>query len=65
MGLKDMFRRKPNPYTKWLQEGEEKNKHTLEIILPPMDENGRFVPDRSRPGVPLYEYIEKVMRENP
>jgi len=51
MGIKDIFKRKEDPRTKGLQSAEEKNKRTIDIIVPPMDENGRYVPDRSRPGL--------------
>ena len=56
MRLRDLFKRKEDPYTKGLQSAEEKNKRTIDIIMPPMDENGRYVPDRSRQGVNLSTY---------
>jgi len=51
MGLRDLFKRKEDPRIKNLQKGEVKNMRTKDIIMPPMDENGRYVPDRSRKGV--------------
>ena len=49
MGLRDLFGRKPGVSTENLQKvGGQKNKTTKEIILPPRDKNGRFVPDRSK-----------------
>jgi len=49
MGLKDYFRRKSDPSTEGLQRaGAKRNKPMTEIILPPRDENGRFVPDNKK-----------------
>jgi len=53
MGIREIFKRKEDPRTKGLQNAEVKNKKTPDLILPPRDEKGRFVPDRSRQGVNL------------
>ena len=63
MGLKDLFRRKEDPRTIGLQSAEEKNKRTRDIIMPPMDENGRYVPDRSRQGVNLTTLRYEICKE--
>ena len=55
MGLRDIFSREPAPSTAHLQKGAEKNKKTKELILPPMDEEGRFIKDDSRKGMTLTE----------
>ncbi|MCL2147751.1 MAG: hypothetical protein FWH47_00185 [Methanomassiliicoccaceae archaeon] len=65
MNLRDMFSRCRTPDTRGLQEGDEKNKRTMEIILPPTDEKGRFVPDRSRPGMTIPEYLKTFDMEGP
>ena len=48
-----MFVRRADPSTEGLQRGDAKNNRTKDVILPPTDENGRFVPDRSREGTNL------------
>lgn len=49
MGLREYFGRKPDPSKENLQRvGEQKNKKTKEIVLPPRDNNGRFVSDRPK-----------------
>ena len=53
----DIFSRKPDPSTAHLQKGSEKNPKTKELILPPVDENGFFVNDKSRQGMTLSEAI--------
>jgi hypothetical protein len=49
MGLRGLFKKRPTPPpTEGPQRASEKYKGPREIILPPRDEHGRFVPDRSR-----------------
>jgi len=53
MDLKAVFKKRERPSTEGLQSGEQKNMKTPEIILPPVDKNGRFVPkNRSTNGKP-------------
>jgi len=62
MRLKGLLKRKEDPYTKGLQSAEDK-KRTKDFILPPKDENGRYVPDRSRQGVNLTTLYYEISNE--
>ena len=55
MGLRNIFSRKPDPSTAHLQRGDEKNPTSVELVLPPRDEHGRFVNDPHRKGMTLTE----------
>ncbi|MCL2333415.1 MAG: hypothetical protein FWC52_01320 [Candidatus Methanoplasma sp.] len=46
MGIRNIFKRRERPSTEGLQSGEQKNMKTQKVILPPMDENGRWIQDR-------------------
>ncbi|MDR0523523.1 MAG: hypothetical protein LBG62_03785 [Candidatus Methanoplasma sp.] len=50
MRFGDIFERRDPSSTDGLQNDERKNMKVGEIALPPTDENGRLVPDRSRKG---------------
>lgn len=51
MGLRGFFKRDQRPSTEGLQKADQKNKKTKEIVLPPRDDKGRFIPDRSKNNV--------------
>ncbi|MCL2317770.1 MAG: hypothetical protein FWC44_01745 [Methanomassiliicoccaceae archaeon] len=44
MGLRKLFKKRERPSTEGLQSGEQKNMKSPEIVFPPVDEHGRFVP---------------------